>query len=324
MRNYRTLILVVLSLVIFLNGQAGAESKVHIVYLGEKQHNDPKFVTQSHHQMLWSLLGSKEDAHSSMVHSYIHGFSSFAAKLTNSQAKKIADLPEVVHVTPDSFYELATTRTWEYLGLSPANPNFFLNDTNMGVWPESEVFIDNGIGPVPSHWKGGCESGEMFNVSHCNKKLIGAKDRSGHGTHVSIIAGGSYVPNISYKGLAGGTVRRGAPRARIEMYKACWYLDNRDTMTCSSSDLLKAMDEAMHDETAVRDGIAIGGFYAVLKGITVVCSGGNSGPAVQTVTNTAPWILTVAATTLDRSFPSLITLGNNQVILVIVILGLDV
>nr|AAD03430.1 similar to the subtilase family of serine proteases (Pfam: PF00082, score; 47.5, E=3.8e-12, n=2) [Arabidopsis thaliana] len=371
MKSCRTLIFVA----IILNGlstfvaHAGAESKVHIVYLGEKQHDDPEFVTESHHRMLWSLLGSKEDAHSSMVHSYRHGFSGFAAKLTKSQAKKLADLPEVVHVTPDSFYQLDTTRTWDYLGLSVANPKNLLNDTNMGeeviigivdsgVWPESEVFNDNGIGPVPSHWKGGCVSGENFTSSQCNKKLIGAKyfingflathesfnstesldfisprDRSGHGTHVATIAGGSYVPSISYKGLAGGTVRGGAPRARIAMYKACWYLDRFDINTCSSADILKAMDEAMHDgvdvlslsigyrfpyfpETDVRAVIATGAFHAVLKGITVVCSGGNSGPAAQTVGNTAPWILTVAATTLDRSFPTPITLGNNKLILI--------
>ncbi|KAG7619994.1 PA domain [Arabidopsis suecica] len=318
--------------------------------------------------MLWSLLGSKEDAHNSMVHSYRHGFSGFAAKLTKSQAKKIADLPDVVHVVPDSFYKLATTRTWDYLGLSAANPTSLLHETNMGeqiiigvidtgVWPESEVFNDNGFGPVPSHWKGGCETGENFNSSNCNKKLIGAKyfingflaenesfnstnsldfisprDLDGHGTHVSTIAGGSFVPNISYKGLAGGTVRGGAPRAHIAMYKACWYLDDDDTTTCSSADILKAMDEAMHDgvdvlsislgssvplygETDIRDGITTGAFHAVLKGITVVCSGGNSGPDSLTVTNTAPWIITVAATTLDRSFATPLTLGNNKVIL---------
>ena len=93
------------------------------------------------------------------------------------------------------------------------------------------------------------------------------------------------------------------------------------------------MDEAIHDgvdvlslslgsrvplfsETDMRDGIATGAFHAVAKGITVVCAGGNSGPEAQTVTNTAPWIVTVAATTLDRSFPTPITLGNNKVILV--------
>jgi len=227
---------------------------------------------------------------------------------------------------------------------------------NIGVWPESEVFNDNEIGPVPSHWKGGCESGEDFNSSHCNKKLIGAKyfinaflathesfnssesldfisprGYNGHGTHVATIAGGSYVPNTSYKGLAGGTVRGGAPRARIAVYKTCWYLD-LDIAACSSADILKAMDEAIHDgvdvlslslgfeplypETDVRDGIATGAFHAVLKGITVVCAAGNAGPAAQTVGNTAPWILTVAATTLDRSFVTPMTLGNNKVILV--------
>ncbi|CAN8246596.1 unnamed protein product [Cochlearia groenlandica] len=372
MRNYRISILVVLCMVISgyssFFAQARVERKVHIVYLGEKQHDDPKFVTESHHQMLWSLLGSKEEAHDSMVYSYKHGFSGFAAKLTKSQAKKLADLPEVFHVVPDSFYNLTTTRTWDYLGLSAANPKNLLNETKMGeqtiigiidtgVWPESEVFSDNGIGPVPSHWKGGCEAGEVFNTSHCNNKLIGAKyfingfiaeyesfnstesldfisprDFNGHGTHVATIAGGSYVPKISYKGLAGGTVRGGAPHARIAMYKVCWYLDSLDLTTCSSADILKAMDEAMQDgvdvlslslgsgvpmypETDVRDGIATGAFHAVLKGITVVCAAGNDGPEAQTVVNTAPWIITVAATTLDRSFATPITLGNNEVIL---------
>jgi subtilisin family serine protease len=338
------------------------------VYLGEKQHDDPEFVSESHHQMLSSLLGSKVDAHESMVYSYRHGFSGFAAKLTESQAKKLADSPEVVHVMADSFYELATTRTWDYLGLSVANPNNLLNDTNMGdqviigfidtgVWPESESFNDNGVGPIPSHWKGGCESGEKFISTNCNRKLIGAKyfingflaenegfnttesrdyisarDFIGHGTHTASIAGGSFVPNISYKGLAGGNLRGGAPRARIAIYKACWYVDQLGAVACSSSDILKAMDESMHDgvdvlslslgaqiplypETDLRDRIATGAFHAVAKGIIVVCAGGNSGPAAQTVLNTAPWIITVAATTLDRSFPTPITLGNRKVIL---------
>jgi hypothetical protein len=91
MRNCRVLLVLVLSLVIVLNVvRASDESKVHIVYLGEKQHDDPEFVSESHHQMLSSLLGSKVDAHESMVYSYRHGFSGFAAKLTESQAKKLA------------------------------------------------------------------------------------------------------------------------------------------------------------------------------------------------------------------------------------------
>ncbi|KAG5384759.1 hypothetical protein IGI04_036229 [Brassica rapa subsp. trilocularis] len=369
MRNFRSSVLVVLSLIIVSSvARASAETKIHIVYLGEKQHDDPKLVTESHHQMLSSLLGSKEDAHDSMVYSYRHGFSGFAARLTKSQAKKISYSPEVVHVMPDSYYELATTRTWDYLGLGTANPKNLLNNTNMGdqviigvvdtgVWPESESFNDDGVGPIPSHWKGGCIPGENFKLTNCNKKLIGAKyyingfqseidgfnftespdysstrDFVGHGTHVASTAGGSYIPDVSYKGLARGTMRGGAPRARIAMYKACWYLEELGGVTCSSSDILKAIDDAIHDgvdvlslslgsriplnsETDLRDAIAIGSFHAVAKGITVVCAGGNAGPSAQTIANTAPWILTVAATTLDRSFATPIILGNKKVIL---------
>ncbi|KAL5129923.1 Subtilisin-like protease SBT3.8 [Glycine soja] len=43
-----------------------------------------------------------------------------------------------------------------------------------------------------------------------------------------------------------------------------------------------------------------------------VCSGGNSSPYPQTVINTAPWLITVSARTIDREFPSRIIMGNNQ------------
>nr|BAD43090.1 hypothetical protein [Arabidopsis thaliana] len=111
------------------------------------------------------------------------------------------------------------------------------------------------------------------------------------------------------------------------MYKACWHLVTGAT-TCSAADLVKAIDEAIHDgvdvlsisngfsvplfpEVDTQDGVAVGAFHAVAKGIPVVCAGGNAGPSSQTISNTAPWIITVAATTQDRSFPTFITLGNN-------------
>lgn len=31
--------------------------QVHIVYLGEKQHDDPKLITNSHHEMLADVVG---------------------------------------------------------------------------------------------------------------------------------------------------------------------------------------------------------------------------------------------------------------------------
>ncbi|KAG6790726.1 hypothetical protein POTOM_006891 [Populus tomentosa] len=67
---------------------AEATSKVHIVYLGEKQHDDPILTTNSHLEMLASVVESKAMASELIVHSYKHGFSGFAAKLTESQAQK--------------------------------------------------------------------------------------------------------------------------------------------------------------------------------------------------------------------------------------------
>ncbi|XP_059662114.1 subtilisin-like protease SBT3.5 isoform X1 [Cornus florida] len=351
----------------FITTQLVAKSNVHIVYLGERQHNDPNLITDSHHDMLATIIGSKEGASELMVYSYKHGFSGFAAILTESQAQRLAEFPGVVRVIPNSLYKLQTTRSWDYLGLSSHTPNNILHKSNMGdgviigvldtgFWPESKAFNDEGLGPIPSHWKGVCESGEQFNAkAHCNRKVIGARwfidgilaeygqplnrsedqeylsprDANGHGTHTSSTAAGSFVSNVSYKGLVLGTVRGGAPSARLAVYKVCWNVLGGQ---CSSADILKAFDEAIHDGVDVlslslgysiplfsdvdeRDGIATGSFHAVAKGITVVCGAANDGPLAQTVQNTAPWILTVAASTMDRAFPTPITLGNNKTIL---------
>ncbi|WRX17888.1 Peptidase S8/S53 domain - like 10 [Theobroma cacao] len=344
-----------------------AKSNVHIVYLGERQLDDPKLVTDSHHDLLATVVGSKEVASDLMVYSYRHGFSGFAAKLTESQAQKLSELPGVVRVIPNSLHRLQTTRSWDFLGLSSHYPTNILQNSKMGdgviigvfdtgIWPESKAFSDEGLGPIPSRWKGVCKSGDHFNAAtHCNRKIIGARwfidgflaeygqpfntsedpeyfsprDANGHGTHTSSTAGGSYVRNVSYRGLGPGTVRGGAPHARLAIYKVCWNVLGGQ---CASADILKAFDEAIHDGVDVlslsigyslplfsdvdeRDGIATGSFHAVARGITVVCGAANDGPSAQTVQNTAPWIVTVAASTMDRAFPTPITLGNNKTFL---------
>lgn len=156
-----------------------------------------------------------------------------------------------------------------------------------------------------------------------SKEFLSPRDAIGHGTHTASIAAGNFVENANYKGLASGLARGGAPLAHLAVYKACW------ATGCSDADILKAFDKAVHDGVDIisvsigydiplfsyidhRDSIAIGSFHAVSKGITVVSSAGNQGPVSQTVSNTAPWLITVGATTIDRSFPTAITLGNNQ------------
>ncbi|XVE77029.1 hypothetical protein DITRI_Ditri13aG0029200 [Diplodiscus trichospermus] len=53
-------------------------------------------------------------------------------------------------------------------------------------------------------------------------------------------------------------------------------------------------------------------FKAIANGIFVSCSAGNTGPSESTLSNTAPWIMTVGASSLDRSFPTMVKLGNGQ------------
>ncbi|KAI3689608.1 hypothetical protein L2E82_47571 [Cichorium intybus] len=63
-----------------------------------------------------------------------------------------------------------------------------------------------------------------------------------------------------------------------------------------------------------EDGIALGAFTAIQKGIFVACSAGNSGPFNTSLSNEAPWILTVGASTLDRKLVSTVSLGNKELL----------
>ena len=150
------------------------------------------------------------------------------------------------------------------------------------------------------------------------------RDSVGHGTHTSSTAAGSTVLNASYYGLAQGVAKGGSPSSRLAMYKAC------SLGGCASSAVLKAIDDAISDGVDIisisigmssifqsdflSDPIAIGAFHANQRGILVVCSGGNDGPDPYTVVNAAPWILTVGASSIDRTFESSIVLGNGKIL----------
>ncbi|CAN1747667.1 Subtilisin-like protease SBT3.15 [Linum perenne] len=212
---------------------------------------------------------------------------------------------------------------------------------DFGVWPESQSFTDQGYGPVPSRWKGSCSDKTKDGVL-CNKKLIGARyfnkgilevggaaaavdfpsdlystrDFSGHGTYTLSIAAGNFVPGANFSGAAPGVAKGGSPRARVASYKTCY---------CYDSDILSAFEAAISDGVDVlsvslggqgkielfEDALAIGAFHAVMAGIPFVAAAGNDGPGLGTVVNVAPWILTVAASTIDRAFDTFAELGNG-------------
>ncbi|XP_057972829.1 subtilisin-like protease SBT3.9 [Malania oleifera] len=339
--------------------------QVYIVYMGAKTVDDPRSIENSHYEMLTNLLGSKEAAKESILYNYKYGFSGFAAMLSDSQAMNLSGFSNVVRVFPSTLLSLHTTRSWDFLQVKSEVSSGILRKSqngsgsiigilDSGVWPESESFKDEDMGPIPSHWKGICQEGENFTLSNCNRKIIGARwyikgyeaskgnlntsglvdflsprDSNGHGTHAASIAAGAFVQNASFIGLAQGLARGGAPSAFLAIYKVCWESKGSLT-TCSAADILSAFDDAIYDgvdvlsisigsslpyDPYVADVESIGSFHAVDKGISVVYSAGNNGPNPETVDHTAPWIISVAAATIDRAYPTLLTLGSNQTFL---------
>ncbi|CAJ2651566.1 unnamed protein product [Trifolium pratense] len=230
--------------------------------------------------------------------------------------------------------------------------NTIIANIDSGVWPESQSFNEKGFGPIPSKWHGGkaCQISQFGKLKKnpCNRKLIGARffsnayeayygklhpslltarDFVGHGTHTLSTAGGNFVPGASIFAIGNGTVKGGSPRARVATYKVCWSLT--DVADCFGADVLAAIDQAIsdgvdiislsaagqylvHPEDIFTDEVSIGAFHALSRNILVVASAGNDGPTAGSVVNIAPWVFTIAASTLDRDFSSTITFDNNQ------------
>ncbi|KAG8058417.1 hypothetical protein GUJ93_ZPchr0002g25300 [Zizania palustris] len=348
---------------------AAAEKRSYVVYLGGHAHGavapagDAEALAQraaeSHYDLLAGVLGDKEKARDAIFYSYTRHINGFAANLDAAAAAEIARQPGVVSVFPNRGYRLHTTRSWQFLGLAGPGgaptggawrkarfgKDTIIGNLDTGVWPESESFKDDGLGPVPSQWKGECQKGQDDTFS-CNRKLIGARffnkgyasavgalntslfntprDRDGHGTHTLSTAGGSPVAGASVFGYGNGTACGGSPRARVAAYRVCYTPVNGSE--CFDADILAAFDAAIHDGVNVlsvslggdpgdyfNDGLAIGSFHAVRRGITVVCSAGNSGPTPGTVSNVAPWIVTAGASTMDREFPSYVVFNNTKI-----------
>ncbi|CAN0908696.1 Subtilisin-like protease [Linum grandiflorum] len=179
--------------------------------------------------------------------------------------------------------------------------------------------------PPPKKWKGKCE----LKGAKCNNKLIGARDLishnsdatddDGHGTHTSSTAAGNAIPWANAFGEANGTAVGMAPLAHVAMYKVC-----NEKSGCTGAAILAGMDSAVSDGVDVlslslggetqpfyKDPIALGAFGATQKGVFVSCSAGNSGPEKSSVSNEAPWILTVGASTIDRKIKATVVLGSK-------------
>ncbi|XP_047943951.1 subtilisin-like protease 4 [Salvia hispanica] len=265
-----------------------------------------------------------------LVYSYRHVFKGFAARLSPDHVKEMEKKKGFVSARPQKPMSMHTTHSPKFLGLyqntgfwkhSNYGKGVIIGVVDTGVLPEHPSFSDKGMPPPPARWKGKCQ----FNHKTCNNKIIGARyfyaedqsplDDDGHGTHTASTTAGNFVEGANVFGSANGTASGIAPHAHLAIYKVC----------CSDSYILAGMDAAIEDGVDVLslslsvasddlfdDGIAIGAFSAMEKGIFVSCSAGNSGPFPGFVRNGAPWILTVGASTIDRKLGARAVLGNKQ------------
>ncbi|KAI3908518.1 hypothetical protein MKX01_009320 [Papaver californicum] len=314
------------------------DRKVYIVYMGELPTED-EYTPLSHHETILQDIVEGSSVQDTLVYSYKRSFNGFSAKLTEREVQKLSGMKGIVSVFPNRIFQLQTTRSWDFIGLTEkvkripsAESNTIVGVLDTGVWPESTSFSDDGFGPPPKKWKGTCDGGHNFT---CNNKLIGARyyvrdvrgglsarDTQGHGTHTASTAAGSMVKGVSFFKVAKGNARGAVPSARIAAYKVC------NTEGCPNDAILAGFDDAIADGVDIlsvslgntdpvafdQDPVAIGSFHALKKGILTSNSAGNNGPNPKTVTSNAPWLLTVAASSTDRKVIDKIVLGNGKTI----------
>ncbi|CAN6580780.1 unnamed protein product [Malus baccata var. baccata] len=287
-----------------------------------------------------SIASSNQQMNQRMVHSYRNIATGFAAKLTPEEVREMETKEGFVSARPQRILPLQTTHTPDFLGLHQGSglweaatygKGVIIGLLDTGIVPDHPSFNDEGMPPPPAKWKGKCE----FNETLCNNKLIGARnfigvgkgqpkrrfpfDIAGHGSHTSSTAAGRFVEGASVYGQANGTAAGMAPYAHLAMYKVC------EGFGCADADIFAALDVAIDDGVDVLslslggpslpfydDVIAIGAFAAIQKGIFFSCAGGNSGPWNRTLSNEAPWILTVGASTTDRILTSGLQIGDEK------------
>jgi subtilisin family serine protease len=239
---------------------------------------------------------------------------------------------------------------WEQLGgpgARGAGGGVVVASVDTGVWPESPSLAAL-ANPQPTHgFAGACQTGEQWTAAQCSTKIVGARyytagvtagvgdiktafpyeylsarDAASHGTHTSTTAAGDYGVDVVVDGVALGKASGMAPNARVATYKVCWGRDEA-AAGCYTSDSVKAIEDATADgadvlnfsisgsTTSFLDPVEAAFFGAAQAGVFVAASAGNSGPGASTVAHNSPWVTTVAASTLDRTGKSSVTLGNG-------------
>jgi len=184
----------------------------------------------------------------------------------------------------------------------------------------------------------GANAAARFAGTECNQKVIGARwfadayrantpdaeedkflsprDDDGHGSHTASTAAGNAGITATADGRNFGKISGVAPAAKIAVYKVCY------TQGCYNGDILAAIDAAITDGVDVinysisgsdflLDPTNVAFFSAAAAGIFVSASAGNAGPGASTLNHNAPWVTTVAASTV-APYAGTVVLGDGR------------
>ncbi len=228
-----------------------------------------------------SVLGRAGISTRAISHQYSVAFNGFSAKLSKSQADKLAHTPGVLKVWPVEMRTGDTVSTPRFLGLdgaggvwrrqfggdAKAGRGMIVADLDSGIWPENPAFAPLAKTPdqekIDAKWNGTCDVGVEEPIA-CNNKLIGARyygedydndisldfnsprDYNGHGSHTASTAAGDHGVPASARGIDLGLMSGMAPAARISVYKVLWQNDEGEA-SGSTDGIVAAIDDAVAD-----------------------------------------------------------------------------
>ena len=262
-----------------------------------------------------------------VTHSYEITESGIAAKLTASEAAKVASAPGVESVTQEEIYHLDTYRGPTFIGANSVwdlaipggaksrGKGVVVGVLDSGINSTHPSFADDaacGFGPTDH---------KLLSASDCSTSAAGVcngptpeADGSGHGVHTASTAAGNSVTNAAVPSpnlVAPYTQMSGvAPCASLRTYKVC------PADTCPGAAITAGIQNAIIDGVDVINFSISGGtspwnasdgdrkfLDALNADVIVAASAGNTSASVTNpvgqVNHRGPWVMTVAASTQD-------------------------
>ncbi|HEX5771330.1 MAG TPA: S8 family serine peptidase, partial [Nocardioidaceae bacterium] len=214
-----------------------------------------------------------------VLYRFTSALNGFAAELTREQVKQLRSHPDVVLVERSTTQHADSVDSPEFLGADQAwaaaggpedaGRGTVVGVVDSGIWPENPSFAALAAANVsgPAGFSGDCQTGEQWDESDCNSKVVSARyfvkgfgednlaaseflsprDGTGHGSHVAAVAAGNHGVAVAVEGQQFGDASGMAPAARIASYKACWAAPDPSDDGCTTADAVAAIDQAVAD-----------------------------------------------------------------------------